>query len=242
MTDLPYRLVDADNYSWLATGAGLYRADPHQPDRQEELTLDQVTDQYGPVRPVEPITDDDVARLNGAFDKAGRKSIATLAAAIEMVFHELRESKGGLNSHISYAYAARTLTAGRPGSWESALLLEVMLFGNGLNLVKPKGRAPVGVVAAATWKRAAGPSKRVDVDGRAEMATVLRRWVTGPDRYVEVAETLAAVVSRYADGNSHMRGGDGHPEQANGIHAWKQVADQWLMPGGLAREDIAVCY
>lgn len=241
MTDQPYRIVDATNHGWLASGAGTYRAEPYHPDR-ENLPLEQVVEKFGPIRPVEPITDADEARLTGVFANIGRKTITTLAAAIELVFHELRESAGGLNGNNSYDYATRTMTAGRAGSWESAVLMDVMLFGNGLNLVKPKGRGPAGVAAHADWKRAAGPSKRVDVDGRRELAGILRRWVTDPDRYVEVAETLASVVSRYADqvayGGEDVRIAD----DPDAVRGWATVADQWLMPGGLAQRDFATCY
>lgn len=242
MTDRPYRIVDASNRGWLTSGAGTYRADdPYHPDRRD-LTLDQVVEKFGPIRPVEPITDADEARLTGVFVNIGRKTITTLAAAIELVFHELREAAGGLNGNDSYDYATRTMTAGRAGSWESAVLMEVMLFGNGLNLVKPKGRGPAGVAAHADWRRAAGPSKRVDVDGRRELADILRCWVTGLDRYVEVAETLAAVVSRYADqvayGGETVRVAD----DPQSIRGWATVADQWLMPGGLAQQDFSTCY
>jgi hypothetical protein len=241
VTGQPYRIVDASNHGWLTSGAGTYRTDPNHPDRQN-LTLDQVAEKFGPIRPVEPITDADEALLTGVFTRIGRKTITTLAAAIEVVFHELRESAGGLNGNDSYGYATRTMTAGRAGSWESAVLMEVMLFGNGLNLVQPKGRGPAGLAEHADWKRAAGPSKRVDVDGRRELADILRRWVTGPDRYVEVAETLAGVVSRYADQVAYGREDVRMADDPESIRGWKTVADQWLMPGGLAQQDFTTCY
>jgi hypothetical protein len=83
--------------------------------------------------------------MRGLFDAAGQKTIATLAAALERVFHQIRESHGGLQSASgSYEYAKRTLQAGREGSWESVVLIDVVLFGNSLNLAKAaRGRQDV---------------------------------------------------------------------------------------------------
>ena len=50
----------------------------------------------------------------------------------------------------------------------------------------------------------------------------------GPDRYTEVAETLASIVSSHAD----QHGADG----------WRAIADQWLQPQALSRADFATCY
>ncbi|MEU4607444.1 hypothetical protein AB0F43_31045 [Kribbella sp. NPDC023972] len=110
---------------------------------------------------------------------------------------------------------------------ESEALIQLILFGNGLNLAKPSRASGLRDDIAA--RRAAGPSKRVDPDVRAELAEVFTRWVTGPARYTEVAETLAGEVSRYCDDTA---GPDG----------WRIVADQWLQPGGLAVTDFRNCY
>lgn len=220
MTDdkQPHRVVTQDGHAWMLTVGG-YSAGYGTPTR----TLDELREAHPLLRPVEPITDEDEALLRETFQRAGRKTITTLAAALEQVFHELRESAGGLAAvHDSYDYAKRTLIAGRPGSWESAVLIEVMLFGNGLNLAR-KGNATVEAM------RKAGPSKRVDVECRQVLADMLTRWVTGPDRFVEVAETLAWQVSSYADATA-------------GRNGWAAVADQWLQPTGLAAADFRTCY
>lgn len=219
---LPSRVVTIDNEGWYNTPDG-YMAGYTQP----AMSLDEIDRTRGPLRPVLPITDEDEALLRETFTRAGRKTVTTIAAAVEQVFHELREQRGGLaTAHDSYEYAKRTLTAGRAGSWESAVLIEVMLFGNGLNLAPNRGR---GHADSVQVRRERGPSKRVDVDARRTLVELLTRWVTGPDRYTEVAETLAAVVSRYADDTA---GPDG----------WRAVADQWLQPGALARQDFVTCY
>ena len=117
------------------------------------------------------------------------------------------------------------MMAGRAGSWEADLLISVVWIGNGLNLAKPtKAMKDVGKL------RAAGPVRRVDKAARDAMAAIIWwRWVTNPERYTELAENLAAVVSRYADDRF---GRDG----------WAKIADQWLQPGGLAHVDFATCY
>ena len=48
--------------------------------------------------------------------------------------------------------------------------------------------------------------------------------MTDPTRFTEVAETLAWMVSSYAE----EHGG------------WKAIADQWLQPGGLDKEGVYV--
>ena len=140
------------------------------------------------------------------------------------MFYRIREERWAQTDiSDSWSYARRTLMAGREGSWESVLLIEIVTFGNGLNLAKATRR-----VQDVDERRKAGPSSRVDRAVRDAMAEIFTRWVTGPDRYTEVAETLAAVVSRFAD--EHGRDG------------WRVIADQWLQPGGLAHGDFSSCY
>lgn len=215
-----YRVVDGHNQGWHPMGGDhRYHADYGHRSGLEPLTLDQITDQRGGWRPVELITDEDADELRRLFAAAGRKTIATLASAVEEVFYRLRESQGGLGAAGSYDYAKRTLTAGRGGSWESELLGgDVVWFGNDLNLAKPSRDDPPGLEAAVNARRARGPSRRVDRQVRDRLVEIVTRWVTGPGRYTEVAETLAEVVSRYADG---MYGAAG----------WARIADQWMQPG-----------
>lgn len=229
-TEQPYRVVDSHNQGWHREGGpeGLYRGfDPTTTKLLEHRTYDDIVRDFGPVRPVLGVLAEDREQLRGALETAGRKAIGSLASALEQVNSELRAraSEPGDKYHSSgYHYASRALTAGRPGSWESERLQSVWIFGNGLNLWPRKdGKDPDEM-------RATGPNpKRVHVEARDEMAAVLRRWVDSSDRYTEVAEHLAAIVSNYAD-------------EAHGPDGWAKVADQWLQPGGLAHEDIAACY
>jgi len=230
-TEQPYRVVDALNQGWHREGGpeGMYRGfDPTSATKLlEPRPLADIAREFGPVRPVLGLLDEDAEQLRAALETAGRKAVGSLASALDQVRHELRvrASEPGDEFHQSgYRYSTRALTAGRPGSWESERLQSVCLFGNSLNLWPSKGNA------LPDEKRATGPNpKRVHVGARDEMAAVLRRWVDSPDRYTEVAEHLAAIVSGYAD-------------EAHGPDGWAKVADQWLQPGGLAHEDTAACY
>lgn len=223
-TGLPYRVVDPQGQGWLLAmdGNGGFEYQPSC--RYGELPgmhgLAELEAARGPLRPVLPVTDDDEQLIRRLLGECGRKAVATLAAAIEQVFHELREAAGGLSAPGSYETATRLLKAGREGSNESLILMNIALFGNTLNLAK-------GATVAA--KRAAGPVGRVDRDARDALAAVLLRWVTGPDRYTEVADTLAYLVSSHAD-------------REYGPGGWAKVADRWLQPGGLAKADIRACY
>lgn len=237
MTDSPYRLVDRFNQGWVITGGGDYQPGGHHPELGNH-SLAELTEQRGPCRPVLPVTDDDEELLHDAFRRAGRKTIATLAAALEQVFHTLREREGGLrNPGGSYEAARRTMTAGREGSWESEVLISAIIFGNGLNLLPPK-RGFQNVHE----RRAAGPKSRVNRDVRDALADILLRWVTGPDRYTEVAETLAAVVSRYADETAYGREDVKVADDPDAMLGWKSVADQHLQPGTPADADFVTCY
>jgi hypothetical protein len=101
--------------------------------------------------------------------------------------------------------AIQHIKAGREGSWESECLITVIIFGTEL---KPR---------------------RVLPEARDALTTMLTGWVTNPDRYTEVAETLAGIVSSYAD-------------REHGPDGWKRIADQWLQPGSMAEADFRATY
>lgn len=200
----PYRVVDRENQGWyLAAQPGdgwLYTASygfqrDLLPRSYEELAATR-----GPLRPVEPVADADVAGLERLFAAAGRKTVTTLAAALAAVYY--RAAEGPPWSHD---FGRRALIAGREGSWESEVLINVMYFGRELAASRPR---------------------RIDLATLDGMTALLWRWVASPDRYTEVAETLASIVSGYCD----EHGG------------WRAVADQWLQPGALARADFSTCY
>lgn len=223
-----YRVVDAHNQGWHPVGGPdgvTYSADYGFERGLADRTLDQLRATRGPLRPVEPITDQDIHTLEDLFGAAGSATITTLASALEEVFHQLRESQRG--NFDGFDYARRTVLAGREGSWESQALIDVILFGNALNLAPAKrGHLDASDIEA---RRAAGPSTRVNKPVRDNLAAMFTRWVTDPDRYTEVAETLAAVISNYVD-------------TRHGPDGWARIADQWLQPGGLAHTNTAACY
>ena len=219
-----YRVVDTHQQGWHPVGGPgrtvLYAADYGFKRGLDDRSYTQLEATRGPLRPVRPVTDSDAADVRALLAAAGRRGVTTLAAAVESVFEQIREEQGGLSAPDSYQYARRALLAGREGSWESEVLIEVMLFGNDLNLAA-KGS---GIDA----RRAVGPSRRVNAKVRDQLAAIIRRWVTDPE-YTEVAETLAFLVSGFCDDTAGQNG-------------WLAVADQWLQPGGLARQNFSACY
>jgi hypothetical protein len=227
----PYRVVDRNNQGWHAGRAG----------PEGGTSYDDLAAARGPLRPVLPISDADRAEFERLFRQVGRKTITTLAAALEAVFYRIREDRWAQTDiSESWSYARRTLMAGREGSWESELLIEIVTFGNGLNLAKPTRQ-----MQDVDERRKAGPSSRVDHAVRDAMAEIFTRWVTAPDRYTEVAETLAGMVSRYCDDLIEQALPDSGPAVFPAgwkLAGWRAIADQWLQPGGLTQADFSRCY
>lgn len=226
---LPYRVVDGENQGWHPVGVDggppMYSADYGFQRNLPDRTWGDLVATRSPLRPVEPITDADEAELRELFAQAGRKTITTIAAALEAVFWRLdAEHRAGGPDRDGYWYARRTLMAGREGSWESEMLPGLIVFGNDLNLAKA-----TKTLRGLAERRAAGPVRRVHKPARDAIAAMLHRWVTDPDRYTEVAATLASVVSSWCDDTAGRRG-------------WEAVADQWLMPGGMAHQTFSECY
>lgn len=202
-----YRVVDAHHQGWHPTsttvgGPTVYAADYgiQREGLGEPRTLDELEAERGPLRPVLPITDEDTQELRAALKAAGRKAVYTVAVAVQRAVNELRELHGGLEIWGSYQATWTHLLAGREGSWESAALVNLALWGN-----------------VAKTRRINEPSRQVITD-------MVLRWVSDPERFTEVAATLAGVVASYAD----EHGG------------WTAIADQWLQPGGLDQEGVHV--
>lgn len=226
-TTTPGRVVDPHGQGWYFTGTGKYEASFGSSRDLAGRTYDELVATRAPLRPVLPITDDDDARFRELFATARRRTVTTLAAALEQTFHQVISDAPQLGAGESWQLAKRTMTAGREGSWESSVLIDIIGFGNDLNMAPPRK----GIVDDITTRRARGPGKRVHKDVRDAMAAILHRWVTDPARYTEVAETLAYLVSSYADGQTE------YPHDG-----WRAVADQWLQPHSLARSDFSACY
>lgn len=229
-TEYPYRIADNKNQGWLGDGKGNYHGYDPTAGREnrplESRPLDAIRSEFGPWRPVLPLRESDRNEMHAAFELAGRKTITSIASALEQVHHEARERFGpwSKDSRGTADYAQRTLTAGRPGSWEADAIMDVVWFGSELNLHPRKALFDVAVM------RSTGPNpKRVHREARDHIAAVLRGWVASEDRYTEVAENLAHLVSWYAD-------------ETYGDQGWKNLADQWLQPGSLATDNFRVCY
>ena len=178
----------------------------------------------GHTRPVLPVTDTDRSELTAAIASCGLKAVATIAAALESVYHELQHSQDKARPTTAHDYACTALTAGAPQAWQSGTLLQVVWIGVDLNLIPfKKGGDP-----SRAARRAAGPCNRVDRAARDTIAAIIHRWVTDPDRYTEVAGTLAEVVAAYAD--------------SIGAHGWRKISDSWLRPASASRDNFVACY
>ncbi|MBP2371403.1 hypothetical protein [Pseudonocardia parietis] len=209
MTDqqLASRVVDVEHRGWMLTrdvgldGPLVYQ-DASDYMAQRYLAPDDLAEQCGPLRPVVPPAEEDVAELRRAWTAAGRQAAYSTAVAVQVAFGRLREGRGGLTAPDSFEVTRRQLVAGRPGSWEASRLLELQLWAN-----RDKVR-------------------RYDAAAADDIAAVLVRWVSNPDRYTEVAETLAGLFGDFAD----EHGG------------WPAVADQWLQRGALDRDGVLLAY
>ncbi|MFF2571170.1 hypothetical protein [Streptomyces sp. NPDC058084] len=181
----PYRVVDRFLQGWYRrSGDGQYDADRGYARDLETMTYEELDAARGPLRPVEPPSTEDCAAVKAALAGAGRKAAATvLVAAFRLTEKDARARRT--------AGAKNWLCAGREGSHESASL-DRLAWGIGCDLEeKPK---------------------RYDAAAVDELVRVIEGWVSGPDRYVEVAANLASLFGSVAD-------------EAGG---WAAVADQYL--------------
>ncbi|WP_410875130.1 hypothetical protein [Nocardia sp. A7] len=141
--------------------------------------------------------------LCAAIESIGRRAVGTLASAVDEVHYEACHR----HRPWDFDYAERTLTgADDPNVWDPRALMWLRHTGAWLNR-RPHPADPP--------RPNTGPKpSRVDLGAREQIATVLRAW-TAPERGVPVAESLARIVSRYAD-------------ETHGPDSWRRIADQWL--------------
>lgn len=160
----PHRVVDRYQRGWWLVGDGTWETYP----RLGTLSgYPQLAGQRGPLRPVLPMKRADGETLHRVLAHAGTKAAATVLAALHKVDQQCYDRDG---------HDAR-LVAGRPGSWESALL--------------PRLAHEVGAGIKAG---------RVDPEALAVVIDTLRGWIFTDDRFTEVAENLAHVFGRVIDG------------------------------------------
>jgi hypothetical protein len=185
-TAAPHRVVDAHHQGWHLTGDGLYHADYGNMRGLEPLTLDKLTAERGPWRPVEPVTDADEKLIVDALVESGQKAAGSVMVALYSLFRA--------DAKANPTARSCRLLAGREGSWESAGL--------------------PGLAWEVGSQIAEKPSRFHQMTSL-RLVDVIERWVTDPERYTEVAETLAYIFGRFAD-------------KAGG---WDKVADRHLQPG-----------
>ncbi|MER6253712.1 hypothetical protein ABT224_20380 [Streptomyces sp. NPDC001584] len=182
---LPYRVVDSRFQGWYRrSGDGLYDADSGHSRGLETTSYEDLAAARGPLRPVEPPTSEESAVVTTALAGAGRKAAASLLVA---VFRLTEQDALARRTEGAQSW----LIAGREGSHESASLHR-LAWSVGCDLDDKPARYDAAVVA--------------------ELVRVISGWVSGPDRYVEVAANLADLFSNVADA-------------ADG---WSAVADRYL--------------
>jgi hypothetical protein len=93
-----------------------------------------------------------------ALELAGASAVGTIASALEQVYDEARNRFGPWDASptATAAYAHRTLTAGRPGSWEAEAIMDVVRVApvRAASQIRPGQRL---VVAFALWSTCRSP-------------------------------------------------------------------------------------
>lgn len=159
----PSRVADRDGEGWLRNGPeDTYTTYPKM--LLEPLTYEQLEAERGPLRPVVGMPTEEHAELVHALVQAKKKAVATLLVALNRTARKLVDSHGGVAA----------LTAGRPGSWEAALLRgEIVWLGESIK------------------------DSRTDPDALAKAESLLEKWTTGPVQ-VELADGLAGILGDVA--------------------------------------------
>lgn len=169
-------------------GRGWLTCNPHPETYPGDIVgvddFETLERERGPLVVVGLATDDEEHRILNALAQAGTKAVASAFVAVYRVMQECQERDG---------HRLR-IVAGRPGSWESVALPRY-----------------AEAVAASIPQTLVGAG-RVDPSAVSEVEAVVRSWVFGGDRFVEVAETMEELLGRLVDG----RGG------------WNQVSENWL--------------
>lgn len=163
------RAVDRFQRGWWMVGDGSCQTFPRLADGRA-WTREDVAAERGPLREVVPVEAEDLEVLQHHLAVAGKRAIISLAVALYRLSRKCYEEDG-------HEYR---MVAGRPGSWESALIPAIANEIGGADL------APARVdLAAVDWT-----------------FRVINGWIFDPDgeQYVEVAENLARVLGRLVDG------------------------------------------
>ncbi|MEV2186444.1 MULTISPECIES: hypothetical protein [unclassified Streptomyces] len=168
--EYPVRLVDAHGRSWYLNSGESNSYGTRALHYSEARTYEQIVAEAGPVRHIDVPGDGDSEAIRQALRQAGARAAATVAAALHAAATACEHATG----------RPEDLVAGRPGSTESTIVLDMALDA-GL-------KVPAASVDAAALKVVAG---------------ILTRWVTG-ETVVEVAETLAWMLGPVVDERGWM--------------------------------------
>ncbi|MEV3925852.1 hypothetical protein [Actinomadura coerulea] len=162
---------------------------------RQVLPLAEVEARYGPVRPVLVPDSADVERLQDLVRAAGRRALGTIAAALYAVEQRIMGTEppqppsSGLGPDEGQL-RRDPLTAGRPGSREAVDLIDVVWT--------------IGPTVS---------SEGIHTDLHREAVEMFFRWATGPQKYVEFAETLPEALAVVVD-------------ERGGVAA---IAEDWLL-------------
>ncbi len=152
----PYRVVDWFGRGWLTC----HEPATTYPPVEGDWPLARIVAERGPVRPVVAASRASTELMEAALARAGCRAVASFLVALDRVARACVALHG--NDDL--------LVAGRPGSWESAVLRQLAYE------VAPRVRESVADPAAVAVVR-----------------NVLEGWIFGEGAYVEVAETVAGV-------------------------------------------------
>ncbi len=165
-TGPPYRFVDNTQRGWLTLGEGRCSTYPSlSAATRETFLFSEVVARRGPIRPVEPPSRRDVHVLEIALAAAGPQAVQTTMVVLHRFYQECRNKDG---------HSLR-LTAGRPGSWESAVL-ETLAAGSDCFT-----------------------AQETHLNTLHTVTEVLTRWLFNDNVYVELAEGLASIFGSVID-------------------------------------------
>lgn len=190
------RVVDRFGYGWLRQGdTETYRVYPKVDGCPSTMPHDQLAAERGPLRDVVPASDADRREIAFLLAATKDKALSTLLGALAWLGEACVEADG-------HYYR---MVAGRPGSWEAALLIE--LAQQAPKTPADKLDRPEAEVGRILWTWL---FEEFALESRGDPKVA--ELVPQPRGVSEVADTLAGVFGRVVDG----RGG------------WDEVVDDDL--------------
>ncbi|MGW3308204.1 hypothetical protein ACWDG9_16640 [Streptomyces sp. NPDC001073] len=169
----PERLVDIRCRGWQYIGEGRYRIDHQEQRGLPERTYDEVAAIDGPISVVEPPNPYNAEDFVAALEAAGTTAAACLLLALHQLAVEFDEWERRAGE------ATCSLIAGAEESWQSAAMM-AQIHAHGAVL--------------------SGEPDRTVEDTVTTLKEELEGWACVSQGYTEVAENLAVLFSRAADG------------------------------------------